>query len=222
MRVVNGKNMYHMDRSEVLAWAGKYRETMIDLGAGDGRFVSRLAKQEPEFGAIGVDLVAANLQRASSAAAGNALFVVADALTVPEELRDVASRVTINFPWGSLMRGLLSGHPGLLAGLNMIGSNGVPLEIVVNAGALAEAGWNLEDGSERVISVLRGVGVSIQAAEPLGPADLRRWPTTWAKRLVFGRDPRAVRITGTLRLPSPSHQCATVRGWPANRRIVIM
>jgi hypothetical protein len=104
----------------------------------------------------------------------------------------------------------------------MIGSNGVPLEIVMNAGALAEAGWNLEDGSERVKSVLHDAGVSIQAAEPLGPADLRRWPTTWAKRLAFGRDPRACRITGTLRPRPPPRGCATVPGWPANRRIVIM
>jgi 16S rRNA (adenine(1408)-N(1))-methyltransferase len=202
VRVVNGKHICQMDRAEVLAWTGKHRETTVDLGAGDGRFVGDLAKQDPELGAIGVDLVAANLRQASRTAADNALYVVADALALPEELRDVASRVTINFPWGSLLRGLLNGHPDLMAGLAMIGSNGVALEIVVNAGALTEEGWDLEDGGTRIAASLRDAGVNIQNAAPLGPADLRRWPTTWAKRLAFGRDPRAVQITG-IRHPSP-------------------
>jgi hypothetical protein len=31
----------------------------------------------------------------------------------------------------------------------------------------------------------------------LGPADLRACPTTWAHRLAFGRDPRALWLHGT-------------------------
>jgi hypothetical protein len=32
----------------------------------------------------------------------------------------------------------------------------------------------------------------------LGAAELRRMPTSWAKRLAFGRDPRAIRIEAKL------------------------
>ena len=198
MRIVDGKHVRQMDATEVAAWSAGYQATTLDLGAGDGRFVRHLARQHPGCAAIGVDLCAANLQAASRSAAGNALFVVADALALPAELSRVATRVTINFPWGSLLRGLLTGHPGLLAGLAAVGRGETTLEIGLNAGALAEAGWTLAAGSERVTAVLRAAGVTVRATSILGPADLRRWPTTWAKRLAFGRDPRAVRIEATL------------------------
>ena len=198
MRIVEGKHVRRMDAAEVAAWSAGYRETTVDLGAGDGRFVRRLARQHPERGAIGVDLCEASLRAASRQATGNALFVVADALALPDELARVAARVTVNFPWGSLLGGLLSGHPGLLAGLGRHGSGPVALEITLNAGALSEAGWTLEAGSERVMTVLRDAGATVGATRVLGPGDLRRWPTTWAKRLAFGRDPRAVRIGATL------------------------
>ena len=198
MRVVNGRHVRRMDAAEVAAWTAGYRQTTVDLGAGDGRFVRYLASRHPRFGAIGVDLCEANFKIASRQAAGNALFVVADALALPDELSRVATRVTINFPWGSLLRGLLTGHPGLLAGLGAVGSGGTTIEIRLNAGALAEAGWGLEAGGERVTAVLRDAGVKVGATRALGPADLRRWPTTWAKRLAFGRDPRAVRIDATI------------------------
>ena len=198
MRIVNGKHVRQMEAAEVAAWTAGYQATTVDLGAGDGRFVRHLARQHPGQGAIGVDLNEANLRTASRAASGNALFVVADALALPAELSRVATRVTINFPWGSLLRGLLTGHPGLLTGLGAVGSGGTTLEIRLNAGALAEAGWTLEAGRERVAAVLRDAGAQVGATRDLGPADLRRWPTTWAKRLAFGRDPRAVRIDATL------------------------
>ncbi len=198
MRIVTGKHVRRMDAAEVAAWAAAYQGTTIDLGAGDGRFVRHLARQHPEVGAIGVDLCEANLRIASRAAPDNALFVVADALALPDELPRVATRVTVNFPWGSLLRGLLAGHPGLLAGLGAIARGGTSLEIRLNAGALAEAGWTLEAGSERVTAVLRDAGVNVGATGVLGAADLRRWPTTWAKRLAFGRDPRADRIDAML------------------------
>ena len=198
MRIVKGKQVRRMDAAEVAAWAARYPETTVDLGAGDGRFVRHLARQHPGLGAIGVDLCEANLRLGSRAAADNALFVVADALALPAELGRVATHVTVNFPWGSLLRGLLAGHQGLLAGLAAVARGGATLDIRLNAGALAEAGWTLEAGSERVAAVLRDAGVDVRAMSVLGPAELRRWPTTWAKRLAFGRDPRAVRIEGRL------------------------
>ena len=198
MRIVEGKRVRQMGAAELETWTAGYQGTTIDLGAGDGRFVWHLAKEQPGFAAIGVDLCEANLRHASRAAADNALFVVADALALPAELGRVATHVTVNFPWGSLLRGLLAGHQGLLAGLAAVARGGATLDIRLNAGALAETGWTLEAGSERVAAVLRDAGVGVRATSVLGPAELRRWPTTWAKRLAFGRDPRATRIVGTL------------------------
>lgn len=198
MRVVNGKSLRDMDRVEMLVWAEQYREIIIDLGTGDGRYVRRLAAQRADCGVIGVDLVTATMQHAARTGESNALFVVADAVALPDDLRQVATRVTINFPWGSLLRGLLAGETGLLRGLSMVGRGGAMLDIMVNAGALAEAGWSLEAGGGQVVAALRAGGVRVGAVSLLTAPELRSQPTTWAKRIAFGRDPRALRIAASL------------------------
>ena len=198
MRIVTGKSTRQIDAAEVAAWMAIYREITVDLGAGDGRFVRDLATKHPGFGAIAVDLCEANLKRSSRAGAANALFVVADALALPSALSGVATRVTIHFPWGSLLHGLLGGHRGFLCGLEAMRGGRSTLDIMLNAGALAEAGWALESGGERVAAVLREAGLIVAAPRVLGAAELRRSPTTWGKRLAFGRDPRAIRIEAAL------------------------
>ncbi len=201
MRVVTGKQIVQMNALEAARWAGKFQGTIVDLGAGDGRFVQALARQQPGLAAIGIDLIANRMRRASRTAGGNALFVVADALALPAELHGLAQRVTINFPWGSLLHGLLEGHAGLLTGLRAVGCRGASIEVLLNAGALAEAGWTLEAGASRVVEVLHGAEIVIAATRLIGPGELRQARTTWGKRLAFGRDPRAVRIAATLGAP---------------------
>ena len=194
MRVINGKTTRQLDAAEVAAWVAKHSDITIDLGAGDGRFARNLARRRPEGGAIALDLCEANLRGALRTAPGNALFVVADALSIPAELGGVANRVTVHFPWGSLLRGLVQGEPELLAGLEAIARGRAALDVVLNGGALTELGLPLEAGVERAAASLRQIGAKVGQPRVIGPAELRGCPTTWAKRLAFGRDPRAVRI----------------------------
>lgn len=222
MRVVNGKQIKDMDALALAAWRERYAEIVIDLGAGDGRFVRQLAGRHPERGVIGVDLCAANLRAASRAAGKNALFVIADALALPEELHGMATRVTVHFPWGSLLRGLLTGDPRLVQGLRRLGSERTCYEITLNAGALAEAGWAFASGSEQVLANLRPSGFHIDAMRLLSPAELRTLPSTWAKRLAFGRDPRAVgyrlSATGCQPLVAASTALNDVRARPDDQK----
>jgi hypothetical protein len=67
------------------------------------------------------------------------------------------------------------------------------LEVRLNAGALAEAGYTLESGGARVRQALHEGGFEV-AGDLLGldARELGQCRTTWAKRLAYGRDPRAV------------------------------
>ena len=73
------------------------------------------ARAEPAAFVIGIDANAAAMAEASRRAArpaarggvSNALFVVAAAERPPMELLAIADELTINFPWGSLLRGAL-------------------------------------------------------------------------------------------------------------------
>jgi len=107
MRIVTGKHVREMTAADLAAWRTRYPETTLDLGAGDGRFVRRLALRGPDQGVIGVDLCAASLSSAARNPPDNALLVVADALALPDDLSNVATTITITCPWGSLLRELL-------------------------------------------------------------------------------------------------------------------
>ncbi|HEY7092487.1 MAG TPA: hypothetical protein VH393_04875, partial [Ktedonobacterales bacterium] len=111
------------------------------------------------------------------------------------ELTEIATRLTINFPWGSLLTGLLD-DPAFCARLVSFMRPGASLEVALNGGALAEVGWTLEAGAARVQSNLRAAGFTLRTPLAWGAAELRACPTTWARRLAFGRDPRAVFLAG--------------------------
>lgn len=154
MRVIRGNNIGQMDEAELTAWAVSKSEIVIDLGAGDGRFVRYLASHRDDIGAIGVDLCEQNLRKSRAQPKATALLVVADALALPKMLAKVANRVTVSFPWGSPLAALLTGDQVLLAGLPSITRDGAVVEITVNAGALATHGYSLDTGRDRRTSVL--------------------------------------------------------------------
>ena len=198
MYIIDGKAARPIAAAELAAWSARYATVTIDLGTGDGRFVRDLARRQPEMGVMGVDLNASNLRETSRRAPGNARFVVTDALALPEAMRGMATTITINFPWGSLLRGLVAGDAELYSGIATLARPGSSLRITLNADALAMASFTLEAGRDRIVARLREARLHAITATPLDAQALRQWPTTWAKRLAFGRDPRAVRIAATI------------------------
>ncbi len=196
MEIMQGKTTRWMDAAEFRLRSAGYPEVLVDLGTGDGRFALDAARRSPECLAVGVDACRENLRAASRGAPENALFIIASACALPAELHGRAARITVNFPWGSLRDGLLNGETGLLDGLRAVARPGSRLEVRLNATALAEAGWDLLPGGERVRDALASAGFDPKPVRLLGPDALRELPTTWAKRLAFSRRPEAVAITG--------------------------
>jgi hypothetical protein len=145
---------------------------------------------------IGIDACRENLHEGSCRAPANALFVIANAYTLPPELHGLATHITIHFPWGSLLEGLVADDQALQAGLVRIARPNARLEVRLNGGALAEVGQSLEEGADRVRSVLTTNGFRMQPPIPMLARDLKSFPTTWAKRLAYGRDPRAISLSG--------------------------
>ena len=62
-----------------------------------------------------------------------------------------------------------------------------------------KVGQSLEEGADRVRSVLAASGFRMQPPIPMLARDLKSFPTTWAKRLAYGRDPRAISLSGIRR-----------------------
>jgi hypothetical protein len=182
--------------TELAAHIANYPDVLVDLGTGDGRFVLHAARAHPARYVIGIDACRDNLYEASRRAPANALFLIANICSLPVGLDGLASAITVNFPWGTLLAGLLDDGSSLLASLASLARPEATLEIRLNGGALAEAGYSLEAGGEQVRRLARLAGFCVAASQSLPAGDLRAYPTTWAKRLAFGRDPRALYLAG--------------------------
>jgi 16S rRNA (adenine(1408)-N(1))-methyltransferase len=196
MERIQGKQALFIDAAELQARLTGYQQVLIDLGTGDGRYVEHVARTRPDCFVIGLDACCENLRQTSRRVRRNALYCITNVLAMPAELCGVATEVTINFPWGSLLEGLLAGDATLLAGLFDLSQTGAHLTVRLNGGALAEAGWPLSDGAVQIQRNLIASGFAIDQPVELGAGKLRQLPTTWAKRLAFGRDPRALVLTG--------------------------
>src|SRR5262245_51045624 len=192
MESIQGKCALRVEALALLARLACYQEVLLDIGTGDGRFVGQMAQECQERFAIGVDACRENLRAVSRSAPANALYLIAEARVLPRALDRQATQITVNFPWGSLLLGLLLGEPALMERLTAVARPGALLELRLNGGALAEAGWSLENGGERIRQVLQAAGFDTRPPRGLGPAELRACPTTWARRLAHGRDPRGL------------------------------
>ena len=195
METIRGKTSLELDFDELTERLANYNHTLLDLGAGDGRFVCCMAEKYKEKFFIGIDACRENLRVNSQRKLPNALFVIASAQALPQELNGLASHVNINFPWGSLLESLLNNDACLVNGLLSVTRPCASIDIHLNADALATAGWALESGADKIERVLNVAGLRTKSRSCLDARDLRSIPTTWAKRLAFGRDPRSIRLS---------------------------
>lgn len=196
MEIIRGKHASIIEHAALTARLTGYESVHVDIGTGDGRYVTHMAAAHPGWFVIGMDSCRENLVAVSRREPANSLFVIANALMLPPELEGQADSVSINFPWGSLLEGLLQSDSPLLPGLLRLARPRARLDLRLNGGALAEVGWSLEAGAEQVRSLRLAWGFAMQPASRLDAHALKALPTSWAKRLAFGRDPRAVHLTG--------------------------
>jgi Methyltransferase domain len=198
METIRGRRSLDLDLSRLAARLANYQRIVLDLGTGDGKFVHHLADSFPHHFIIGVDACRENLHEYSRTKLPNMLFVIANAQELPCELNGLISHITINFPWGSLLESLLSGDSKMMCGLANISRADTTIDIRLNGGALSEAGTDLETGSVQIEKMLRESGWQVKKPVVMQKSDLQKYPTSWAKRLAFGRDPRAIHLHGRL------------------------
>jgi len=196
METIRGRTSLSLDFNGVKDRLKNYNRTVLDLGTGDGRYVYDLANNHSDWFVVGVDACRENLRDHSRAKLSNMLFVIASAQELPCEFQGLFSHVAINFPWGSLLDGLLACDPGLMHGLIAVSRPGAQIEINLNSGALKEAGTNLVAGARIIHENMERYGWDLQFPHPMDDGTLAKFPSTWARRLAHGREPRALGLCG--------------------------
>ena len=198
METIRGRMSQFLDLDGFRERLEMYPRVILDLGTGDGHYVHFLAERYPGCFIIGVDACRENLQERSRRPLPNALFVIANAQELPHELSGTIAHVTINFPWGSLLKSLLEDDRRVMNGLASIAKQNAQIDILLNSGALIEAVSDLDNGTRTIRESLTRYGWNLKYPKPLDNWALRNTPTTWAKRLAYGRDPRAIALSGKL------------------------
>jgi len=118
----------------------------------------------------------------------NTGFILAAAESLPDDLTGVADRVTVQFPWGSLLRGILSVEGPVVANLARMAAPGATLTVLWSVvdrdrAALGPA-VPLRPSRERFAAV----GLVVRELRPATAADIARTGSSWAKRLRAGAD----------------------------------
>lgn len=199
METIRGRKSLELDLNGLMDRLAKYNRITLDLGTGDGRYVRTLAGAHPDWFIIGVDSCRENLREYSQVKLQNMLFVIASAQDLPNEFNGLISHLTINFPWGSLLKSLFINDSDLMSRLSSISRPNAQIDIHLNTGALAEVKSALEDGAMKIQENLVSAGWQIRGPVLMNARDLKNFSTTWARRLAHGRDPQAMILRGCLK-----------------------
>ena len=166
---------------------------MIDVGAGDGHATIRLARTEPRSLAIALD---ASLDRMRDGACiaqkqrlANALFVVSSIEDAPRTLDGIADAITINFPWGSLLRGVVHAEASVVHPLARIAKPGAELRMLLSVeGRDAAVGLGVLDATalQGTADVYAAAGFKLTLCAIATPAK-RACGSSWSKRLAADR-----------------------------------
>ena len=167
----------------------------MDLGAGDGRFAVATAASNLDTLAVAVDAhpqaMADAWRRIQRQKLANVLLVAARAEALPPELDGMADAVTIHFPWGSLLAGVLGDDDrGVAAGLARITRPASEVTVVLSVTARERAlGLPLLDASLEGLLAARYAAHGLALAEwrPASRQDIADTRSSWAKRLGAGR-----------------------------------
>ena len=172
----------------------------MDIGTGDGRAVLRRAAAEPRALVVGIDAAASAMidasRRADRRGPTNAMFFAAGVEgLVGTPLAGHADLVTVQFPWGSLLRGIVGLDDAALCGVasllvpdgrlevlaSVVPSDGVPGMVCLDAGAepTIRGAWS-------------AAGLRLTAMRLASAAEVAASGSTWARRLRAGGADRPV------------------------------
>ncbi len=163
----------------------------MDIGTGDGRAVLKRAAAEPAALVIGIDAAASAMadasRRADRRGPVNALFFAAGVETLPASpLVRRADLVTVQFPWGSLLRGVVGLDVASLCGVVSLLAPGGRLEVlasVVPSDGVPGMACLDKMAESAIGQAWAAAGLRLTAFRPASATELTASGSTWARRL---------------------------------------
>jgi 16S rRNA (adenine(1408)-N(1))-methyltransferase len=127
----------------------------------------------------------------------NVLFAVARVEDAPRELAGVADRITVSFPWGSLLRGIVRAESSVVVPLARIAKPGACVEMLLSVETQDAASGLAPDDiaalSARADAFAR-CGLVIERVAIASEDEMVASGSSWAKRLGGSRRVSALRL----------------------------
>jgi 16S rRNA (adenine(1408)-N(1))-methyltransferase len=138
---------------------------------------------------IALDANPAGLRDASRHAPANALFVRCAAEAMPAELNGIATLLTIQFPWGSLLRGASGADPRLTHRLAALVAPGGRVQLLLASAAHDARGGQTAIDPAEVAAAWHAAGMRLTEARVATLADAAAAHSSWGKRLLRNPGP---------------------------------
>jgi 16S rRNA (adenine(1408)-N(1))-methyltransferase len=131
-------------------------------------------------------------RRLEKGGAANALFLQAAVENLPEELYAVADEIRIQFPWGSLLKGVATGDELVLRNLHRLCHNAARLEVIIGLDAkrdqselrrLALPELSTSYLEHELVLRFEAGGFKIEQCRILAPAEWPKMESSWAVKL---------------------------------------
>jgi 16S rRNA (adenine(1408)-N(1))-methyltransferase len=138
------------------------------------------------------------MQEASRRAPANALFVVAAAEAPPAELAARAGLLTIAFPWGSLLRGVIGVDDPALAGIAALMAPDARLEVLLSITPRDRAPLARidEEAIQTIDDAWCRAGLTLLEARPATATEVAAARSSWSRRLWSDPDRPVWRLVG--------------------------
>ena len=131
----------------------------------------------------------------------NLLYVQAAVERLPEELAGLADRMTVNFPWGSLLRAVAAPHTARLTSIAALGRPGAAFTLLANMATFDDAAYCAKLGlpcppvladEARTRAAYAKAGLEVTSFE--SDAQALPYRTTWGQRLTKGTQRRVLHL----------------------------
>jgi len=201
VKLVRGNKTLDISKNDLRELIKDYEKVAVDVGTGDGRYVFKNALNNPGTFYIGIEPSRKQIEIYSKktirAKTPNVLFILSSLEGIQDELDNIATEITINLPWGTLLQVIAKPEQTQIQTLaKILKSDGI-LEIIfgytqeTEPSEVTRLGLGTLDLTfirNNVVPVFETEGLSLSEARLVQKDELKNFESTWSKKLSFGKD----------------------------------
>lgn len=182
-----------------------YQKTIADLGAGEAKQTLRLARSNPENSYYAIepnqssysDTEKKASKKESKGGVQNIKFINSSIEQITDELFDTFDEIQVNFPWGSLLEGVIIPTEDVIENIVKIAKDGCKLIITTTYDDKFEKDFKTERNlpeisfqyiDENLRKSYEAFGIEIEMIKVLSSLEKKEIDSPWGKKILSTRD----------------------------------